>query len=71
MKTRTIWLAALALLAILFISGTVFAEGEVPEGPRPKCRRPAAEEPPLCQMNRQLRSKRRRPRERRRPRPNR
>jgi len=30
MKTRTLWLAALALLAIFIISGTVFAEGEEP-----------------------------------------
>ena len=30
MKTRIIWLAALALLAALVISGTAFAEGEVP-----------------------------------------
>ena len=33
MKTRIIWLAALALLAALVISGTAFAEGEEPPAP--------------------------------------
>ena len=31
MKTKLMWLAAVSLLAALMISGTAFAEGEVPQ----------------------------------------
>ena len=58
MKTRTLWLAALALLAILLISGTVFAEGEeppaVPEEPAAAVEAP----PPPPRESRKPRSKR-------------